>query len=101
MRHALERENHAIALGVGFALNTDFAVDHGHDPITELLVNESLDWGAINEDALHKESFSISDVFTAGQGDAPRRDGREGDPGEEPGRGRAAGTSYLQSQQSS
>ena len=61
--HALERENHTIALGIGFTLDTDFAVDHGHDPVTELLVDEGLDWSAINEDALRSQFVTMDKVF--------------------------------------
>lgn len=65
MRHALERENHAVALGIGLALDTDFAVDHGHNAVTKFLVNESLDWGAIYENPLHIQPINVCDISTA------------------------------------
>ena len=54
MKHVLERENNAVAFGVGLLVDADLAVDHGHDAVAELLVDERLDWGTIHEHALHK-----------------------------------------------
>ena len=52
MNYALEREKDAVSLGVGLSLDLDPAVDHGHDPIAELLVDERLDRSPVHHDAL-------------------------------------------------
>ena len=65
MVHVLERENYAIALGVGLALYTNFAVDHGHDSVPKFLMNESLDGSTINEHALRNRSISMDEVSTS------------------------------------
>ena len=54
MKHVLERENDAVALGVGLLVDADLAVDHGHDAVAELLVNECLDRRTVNEHTLHE-----------------------------------------------
>ena len=56
MKHVLERENNAVAFGVGLLVDADLAVDHGHDAVAELLVDERLDGRTVDEHTLRRET---------------------------------------------
>ena len=56
MADLLERENDAVAFGVGLLGDADLAVDHGHDAVAELLVDERLDGRTVDEHTLRRET---------------------------------------------
>ena len=44
----VERDDDAVALGVGAAFDGQVEVDRAHDPVAELLVDELLDGGSVD-----------------------------------------------------
>ena len=52
MVHILKCENNAVTFRVGLPVNFDLAIDHRHDAVAKLLVNESLDRSTVDEDTL-------------------------------------------------
>jgi hypothetical protein len=49
---AIQRDDHPVAAGIGFAPDVRAEVDRTHDAIAELLVDELLDGRAVNLDHL-------------------------------------------------
>ena len=73
MGDILERENHAVAFRIRLTIDLYFAVNHGHDTIAELFVDESLDGGTIDKHTPHARSFSANNAITCIVGQTSKR----------------------------
>ena len=73
MGDILERENHAVAFRIRLTIDLHFAVNHGHDTVTELFVDESLDGGTIDKHTLHARSVSGNSAITSVEGQTSKR----------------------------
>ena len=73
MGDILERENHAVAFRIRLTIDLYFAVNHGHDPVAELFVDESLDGGTIDKHTLHARSVSGNSTITSVEGQTSKR----------------------------
>ena len=97
MADLLERENDAVAFRVRLLVDADLTVNHRHNTVTELLMDEGLNGRSVDEHTL-KWSSSHNVPRGGDEGHVPQRDDKAEGLGEVPGRDHGAGTSSHRSQ---